>query len=526
MAGRKRKDSAKLIWSSKGKAETPPKGRTLDAVEEVFPGGGPSPPLAPLPPFPVGRAASNRLVHGDNLHVMEALIKEGLKGKVKLIYIDPPFASEADYKLKVRLSNDAGTMKRTAYSDRWSGGVDSYLDMLHPRLILMRELLSDDGTIFLHCDWRANSYIKVLMDEIFGREKFLNEIVWSYGGRGAKAVSGQFPRNHDTILVYGRGPGAGLRKVYGERSVPSNEAGRYGFRLDKDGRFFKTAPRGDYTDESIKRLEKEGRVYRTNSGNIRIKYFLEKRGSRIIEKKLIGDVWDDIPDAMHSPVAERTGFTTQKPEALLRRIIESATASGDLVCDFFSGAGTTGSVAEKLGRRWIMCESGRTGVQVARRRLIENNAAPFLIEGVRDPRVGDPGVGAAKAGTRKKKEAACLSVKKPVIKKLKNGKVELSLELKGYSLNGPPPSPAEGAPEEKFPAVIDSWSVDWDFKGRAFGGALGKAFRGTWHSLRQNGKELKAVEKKARAVLEKRPKRIAVRAVDVFGNETEEVVDI
>ncbi|MEK7313242.1 MAG: DNA methyltransferase, partial [Deltaproteobacteria bacterium] len=135
----------------------------------------------------------NRLIQGDNLEVMRGLLENGLEGKINLIYIDPPFLSKADYSQKILIAG--GKVKRPAYSDRWTK--QSYLRMLYPRLSAMKRLLSLTGKIFVHCDRRANTHIRLILDEIFGEENFLNEIVWHYGGRGAKHSGGQFPRNHD-----------------------------------------------------------------------------------------------------------------------------------------------------------------------------------------------------------------------------------------------------------------------------------------------------------------------------------------
>ena len=233
----------------------------------------------------------------------------------------------------------------------------------------MRELLGERGTLYLHVDWRIGHYAGLMLDEIFGRAAFRNMIVWHYGGRGAKAIAGQFPRNHDMVLVYAKSAGAAFNRPRQVRRVPVREAPRRGYRRDPDGRWFKTAPRGDYTDASIRRLEQEGRVHRTRNGRVRVKYFLAQEDGHVLDEKLLGDVWDDIPDMMHAPAAERTGFPTQKPEALLARIIEASSNPGDLVADFFCGSGTTAAVAERLGRRWIACDSSPAAIDVARRRL-------------------------------------------------------------------------------------------------------------------------------------------------------------
>jgi adenine-specific DNA-methyltransferase len=232
--------------------------------------------------------------------------------------------------------------------------------------------------LYVHIDYRLVHYVYCLLGECFGLEAFKNDIVWSYGGRGAKSISGQFPRNHDVLLIFAKGEPT-YNRVYKEvlydiSSLPSH------IKLDADGMPFKTSPRGDYTDASVARLESEGRIYLTRNGSIRVKYYLERRGNQVVEKNLIGDVWDDIPDMMHAPRDERLDFPTQKPEKLLERVIEAASNPGNLVADFFCGSGTTLAVAEKLGRRWIGCDLSRWAIHVTRKRLLDiPDCKPFEV---------------------------------------------------------------------------------------------------------------------------------------------------
>ncbi len=283
---------------------------------------------------------------------------------VDLVYLDPPFKSNQDY--NVLFAEQDGTRAAAqirAFEDTWTwdlaaaeafqevvqaGGRPSeamqalmvflgpsdmlaYLAMMAPRLIELRRVLKVTGSIYLHCDPTASHYLKMLMDAVFGPENYRNEIIWSYGGRGAKAVSGQFPRNHDILFFYSKNeaqhPGYGRQFI--KRTFTAAEARARGFRQDEDGRWFKTSPRGDYTDESVARLESEGRIHRTRTGTIRIKYFLETEGGLVIENALVGDVWSDIPDAMHIG-AERLGYPTQKPRALLERVLEASSKEGDI----------------------------------------------------------------------------------------------------------------------------------------------------------------------------------------------------
>ena len=231
----------------------------------------------------------------------------------------------------------------------------AFLCWMAVRMLEMDRVLKNTGSIYLHCDPTASHYLKAMMDAIFGRKNFRNEIVWHYGGRGGKAIARQFPRNHDIILFYSKNVGSHVHeRQYTIRSFTPKEARDRGYRQDEDGRWFKTAPRGNYTDASIEKLEAEGRIYRTANGTIRIKYFLDSGSAdEVSEDVLIGDTWLDIVDMMHTPRKERTGYPTQKPLALYKRMIEASSNPGDMVLDPFAGCATTCVAAEQLGRQWI-----------------------------------------------------------------------------------------------------------------------------------------------------------------------------
>lgn len=300
----------------------------------------------------------NRLIEGDNLRVMRGLPSASLD----LIYADPPF-------LTGRRFRDSGGA--IAWADSSQGSVATYLEWMHPRLVEMRRLLCPTGSLWLHLDWHAVHHVKVLADAVFGPARFRNQVVWSYGtsARGAKAVAGHLPRNHDVLLVYARGARPVYNPIAVERLTPIAAARRNGYLIDGDGHPFKTAPRGDYTDASISVLERQGRIYRTRSGAVRIKYPLERRGDQIVERRIIGDVWTDIPDAMHLPRQERTGYPTQKPAALLERIIACCTLPGAAVGDMFCGSGVTPLAAQRLGRRWLACDTQPAAVTLTAGRL-------------------------------------------------------------------------------------------------------------------------------------------------------------
>jgi len=337
----------------------------------------------------VGNAAlPHRLFHGDALDVIRALHADGLEGKVDLVYVDPPYASDRDYVAEARLDGpaDGRALRTLAYEDRWSkerGGVGAYLDMLAPRLEALASLLSPRGTIWVHLDWRAAYLVRVILDEILGRDAFKNEIVWRRAPNlGRQAASGQFGRTLDTLVVYGREK-ATLRPPTRLEPIEPNA-----IRWDASGRPFTSAPRGDYTDASIAKLEAEGRVHRTSSGRVYIKYFLVKNGEGVLcRERRVDALWTDIAPLRHAVASERTGYPTQKPRALLERIIASATEPGALVVDAFAGSGTTGVAAHALGRRAILADTSPVAIATARARLLREKAPLEIgrVSGMRTP---------------------------------------------------------------------------------------------------------------------------------------------
>ncbi len=332
----------------------------------------------------------NRLVYGDNLLTMQALLAgdpqtglPSLRSKVDLIYIDPPFDSKADYRTPITLPNANLEQKPTvieqfAYADTWEEGTISYLKMIYPRLMLMKELLSKKGSIYVHIDWHIGAYVKIILDDIFEKDNFRNEIIWKRGTvKGAKAVGNQYARNHDMILYYSRSNDY----VYHTQYLPYTEEyikQRY-TKNDNDGR-------GPYTDqaigtrseESLKELEIDNRIFVTSNGKRRVKYYLSEAKGIALD-----DSWNDISE-VNSMAKENVGYATQKPEPLLERIIKASSNEGDLVCDFFGGSGTTAAVAEKLGRRWITCDIGKPAALVMRKRFIDQDVKPFLYQSIGD----------------------------------------------------------------------------------------------------------------------------------------------
>ncbi len=326
----------------------------------------------------------NKLIWGDNKLVMGSLIKKGQAGKINLIYIDPPFFTGSDFTIRTRVGDEQiekapSIIEERAYKDTWSGGIASYLKYMYERLVLMRELLAENGSIYVHCDWHVGHYLKVMMDEIFGYENFLMEIIWKR--TGARANSKFINPVHDFILLYAKN----MKDVnWNSYFIPFSEEymQRYYRNADETGRYYQDtsliAPgkgylyewqgikkRWRFRKEKMKELEKEGRIIYSGKGVPRFKRYLDEMKGVPPQS-----VWTDIPN-VNSQASERVDFATQKPEALLKRIILASSNPGDIVADFFCGSGTTLAVAEKLGRRWLGSDLSKFAIQVTRKRLLD-----------------------------------------------------------------------------------------------------------------------------------------------------------
>ncbi|RHF18945.1 site-specific DNA-methyltransferase [Parabacteroides distasonis] len=348
----------------------------------------------------------NRLVYGDNLLAMQALLAgdeatglPSLRGKVDLIYIDPPFDSKADYRTKINLPGVDIEQKPTvieqfAYSDTWQDGTVSYLKMLYPRLVLMRELLSDKGSIYVHIDWHVGAYVKVLMDDIFGKESFVNELIWQGAIGDTSSKNKKFIKSHDSIYFYRKNilnqnwndifqeydegthehyKWKDAKGYYGKNPVDNPGGGGYIYDLGFDEKL----PSRGYCmpKETALQWLKEG-ILLVEKGKVPVKKVYKKE-----EGTRCRDVWTDIASARGKQLV---GYATQKPEALLERIIKASSNEGDLVCDFFGGSGTTAAVAERLGRRWITTDIGKPATLVMRKRFIDQEVKPFLYQAIGD----------------------------------------------------------------------------------------------------------------------------------------------
>lgn len=312
---------------------------------------------------------TNRLIYGDNLLAMAALLAgdedtPSLRGKVDLVYIDPPFDSKADYRTKVQLpgveiEQRPTVIEQFAYSDTWSNGTASYLRMIVPRLVLIRELLADTGSIYAHLDWHVGHYVKLVLDEVFGRRNFQNELIWHYSGWN-KQLKSSFEKRHDTIFFYSKG-GNPVFNSYFEQWESKEEYVRK--RKQKV------------------HLDEQGREYvLSDAGNgERVKRFLDEA---LRDGVVVDDVWH--LDKLNNSSNESVGYDTQKPEHLLTRIIEASTHENALVADFNGGSGTLAAVAEQLGRRWITSDIGKPACMIMRKRLIDQEARPFLYQAIGD----------------------------------------------------------------------------------------------------------------------------------------------
>lgn len=331
----------------------------------------------------------NKIFWGDNLQVMSHMMKE-YRGKIDLIYIDPPFDSKADYKRKIEIKgvgkaeSDSSSFEEKQYGDIWTN--DEYIQFMYERLILIRELLSDKGVVYIHCDHRKVSHIRIICDELFGPNNFLNEVTWRRQiVRGMKVYAKYYSFSSDFLLIYGKNAENATwnRQTY-TRYITIEEA-EVKYNKDEKG-YFRTSDPGSYSFESLCNLEKEGRlyapkngkvvidkknkqVYASNGGKVSVKYYREQVGDKVAEEVTIDNIWDDIP-GMGVVSSEYIGYPTQKPEALLKRVIMGSTNEGDIVFDCFMGSGTTQAVAMKLGRRFIGADINLGAIQTTTKRLL------------------------------------------------------------------------------------------------------------------------------------------------------------
>ncbi|MBF05218.1 hypothetical protein CL644_00720 [bacterium] len=339
---------------------------------------------------------TNKLIWGDNKLILSSL-KNGpmrkeieAQGGLKLIYIDPPFDVGADFSMDIEIGDaekesftkKPSVIEEIAYRDTWGKGADSFIAMIYERIKLMHDLLAEDGSIYVHCDWRVNSYMRLVLNEIFGEKNFQNEIVWQRFG--AHNDGKKYGVVTDTIFYYSKS----TSKLYNQQTEPyTEEYIKERFTMqDADGRrfypnvitgkgagparIFKGVSRlpskgrhWTYTQKGIDELEKQNRIYYSKEGTPYLKQYLDEYPGRPVQ-----NLWADIFMTKSGP--ELLGYPTQKPEGLLARIIKTSTNEGDLIADFFCGSGTALAVAEKLNRKWIGTDLGKFGVHTSRKRMI------------------------------------------------------------------------------------------------------------------------------------------------------------
>ena len=309
----------------------------------------------------------NKIFWGDNLQVMSHMLKD-YRGKIDLIYIDPPFDSRVDYHKKIKIKGDTVESESNAFEEKQYGDIwfnDSYIQFMYERLILMRELLSTNGSIYVHCDWHKSNYIRCLLDEVFGIDNFRNEITWKRGSvKGAKAKGNQFARNHDIILYYTKSDNYTFNRQY----LPFSEEYKQRFsKDDHDGRgpYRDDQAIGTRSQESINEMIKEGRIVEVD-GKLKIKTYLNELPGVVVD-----DNWIDIPE-VNVMASDRTDYPTQKPEALVERIILASSNPGDIVFDCFMGSGTTLAASMRLGRKCIGADINLGAIQTTQKRLISN----------------------------------------------------------------------------------------------------------------------------------------------------------
>lgn len=434
--------AARLEWPTK--REPQPIEALLVPAERVIPRDW----AGDLPP------RANTLILGDNLAAMSALLPE-YENRIDLIYADPPFLSGKAYPARIGRGEDsrkpAEWLLDEGYADHWPDGA-AYLDMLYPRLTLMRRLLTETGTLYLHLDWHAGAYARLLLDEIFGRERLLNEIAWVY--HGPSPVRNAFNRKHDTILVYTKRDG-------------------YTFNAD--------AVRVPYNASTVKTFASSPKA---GFGKV----------PDLARGKVPEDWWYfPVVARLH---AERTGYPTQKPEALLERIVNASSNPGDRVADFFCGSGTALVVAERLGRRWIGGDASPRAIHTTKKRLIAARARPFEVARAVTPSASSPASIAPPQYTSDPTlDFECAQ----------EGD-HLTIRLRDYQTGRPLPSRWR-----TFADAIDYWEVGV----REENGA----FRSEWQAFRsKSGRDNLALSTTRPAVP---GEQVVVRAVDIFGGAAE-----
>lgn len=473
----------------------------------IFPKTLESPPFNILDIYPSidyhqtpEKAWQNLLIWGENKEIMNSLLKD-FENKINLIYIDPPFATGGNFNLKIQIGENGNCLDDIAYKDKWKEGLDSYLTFLYERLVKMKRLLADNGSIYVHLDWHISHYVKVILDEIFGIENFRNEIIWAYPAASVKTRR-FFIRSYDTILFYSKSDDHVFNddpNIYMEYSNRVKNA----LKKDEQGTFYYRG--GSHNGKKLSR-----KVYVVQEG--------------IFPR----DFWNDIP-YIRANTSEYQGFSTQKPERLLKRIILASTNEKDIVADFFCGSGTTLVVAEKLGRHWIGCDINKNAIHIARKRILDISSSNDILNW-------------KKKYNKQSHSFKILSLEKEIEPQLiskeflrKNAQIEtvytiqespeinievhqnnnsVIIELNNYNI------PYLNLVSEKirdkitsFSDWIDYWAIDYDFNNRIF--------NNMWFSFRTPRK--RELTLKAKPFLYDKPGKynLSIKLIDIFGIETQ-----
>jgi site-specific DNA-methyltransferase (adenine-specific) len=407
--GMENKRPFRLVWDSKIESAGSRSSVALQEMERVtvnpvfdnqeffVPGGVPRAEGAPV---------NNLYYYGDNYDLLQALTSGGNQPKIDLIYIDPPYMTDQDYHSTISIGtySEVRHINRQAFQDKWPGGLDSYLDMMYPRLQLMREVLDLEGSILVHVDWHASHYIRVLLDEIFGPENFINEIAWCFGG--GSSSHRYFHRKHDLIFWYARGS----KYTYNPQYRP-------------------------YTQGTMQRglTNVKGDRYKLNE-----------------EGALMQDWWVDINKILSPTARENLKFPTQKPKELLRRLIAAASPPGGRVVDLFAGSGTLAEVCNEMGRNWILADNSKLALQTSLYRLIRSGSPPFTI--------------ARAEHSRLENESGALVLKKPGLRAVDDHTLLISIGIEYFQ----PAVMDERVVSQDFADYIEFWEIDLDFNGTVF----------------------------------------------------------
>jgi DNA modification methylase len=317
----------------------------------------------------------NRLIWGDRKYVLPALLDE-FAGTVDLIYIDPPFATGADFSFSMAIPESDSSFDKTssvieqkAYRDTWARGLDSYYQWFSDTAVFLHQLLADDGSMYVHCDWRVNAGIRLILDELFGRDRLVNEVVWHY-----RTFQGQahryFPRKHDALLLYSKSQTFTFNEQFDTAFENTIDASRWAAYINDDHQIT-AGHMPSHDSRFVRYLNAWRREHKRDPEPSDV--IFEVRGQPV------DSVWD--LKGLDPKSSEKVGYPTQKPLGLLRRIIAASSNPGDLILDCFAGSGTTPVAAEEVGRRWIAADLGRFAIHITRKRLLElTDVRPFVVQ--------------------------------------------------------------------------------------------------------------------------------------------------